>query len=133
MRKVDSFTLKFFLLISKEASISAKIYLRITVDRKKAEIYTAYTVLIENWDDIRQQSSAKQDSAINEDLIDFKNRIISIKRRLQYEDKPLSAKLIKDIYTGATSVNKFLLEYFNEHIQQNDRLKKEYSKGTVSN
>jgi hypothetical protein len=133
MRRIESFTLKFYLLPAKDTNNRSKIYLRIIVDRKKAELYTGYSVLTDNWDNLREQSRSKQDSILNEDLLEIKNSLISIKRRLQYEEKPVSAKLIKDIYTGATSIRKFLLEYFQEHIIKIEKLSKEYSKGTVSN
>jgi hypothetical protein len=124
MRTVSSFSLKFYLLLPKEMSDCSKIYLRITVDRRKAEFYTRHSVLIDHWDNLREQSRSRQDHILNEDLVEMKNRIISIKRHLLYEEKPVSAKLIKDIYTGATSIKKFLLEYFLEHITQIEKLGK---------
>jgi hypothetical protein len=44
MKKVSSFTLKFYLLLPKELSDRAKIYLRITVDRKKAMYNVAHSL-----------------------------------------------------------------------------------------
>jgi integrase/recombinase XerD len=133
MNKVDSFSLKFYLLPPKAGHDKAKIYLRIIVDRLKAELFTGHSVHLNHWDTVREKSTAKIDIALNEDLAEIKNKIISIKRRLQYEEKPVSAKLLKDVYTGATEVRKFLLEYFSEHIHQIEKLPTEYSEGTVSN
>ncbi len=133
MAKVESFSLRYYLLPPKAGHDKAKIYLRIIVDRLKAELFTGHSVHLNNWDTLREKSTAKADTALNEDLTEIKNKIISIKRRLQYEEKPVSARLLKDIYTGATEIKKFLLDYFSEHTRQIEKLPTEYSDGTVSN
>src|SRR5688500_12703197 len=117
----DSFSLKFFIILQPDSN-TAKIFLRITVDRKKAEIYTGLTIHIDSWDEALQQAKSKKNASINEDLSAIKNKIIDIKRRLQYEGKAISAKLIKDIYIGATEDKQFLLEYFSKHISQLEKL-----------
>lgn len=132
MASKDSFSFKFF-IIPQASGVMAKIFLRITVDRKKAEIYTGHTVLPEHWNEEQQQSEYKKDKALNEDLVGIKNEIIAVKRRLQYENKPISAKVIKDIYTGASEVKHTLFDYYRQYLEQIEKLTKEYSKGTVKN
>lgn len=90
METKNSFSFKFFDIIQSDG-ISAKVFLRITVARKKVEIYTGHTVLAESWNESLQQYTHKKDRILNEDLTEIKNKIISIKRRLQYEEKPVSA------------------------------------------
>jgi integrase/recombinase XerD len=132
MNNQESFSFKFIILPQSDGK-TAKIFARITVDRKKAEFFTGHFVEINNWDQASQKSLSKKNSILEEDLTSIKNNIINIKRRLIYDEKPLSAKLIKDIYTGANEIKQFLLEYFLEHINQIEKLSKEYSLGTVSN
>lgn len=52
---------------------------------------------------------------------------------MELQEKPVSAKLIKDLYTGATQIRKFLLQLFDEHIDQLAKLTQEYAAGTVKN
>ncbi|MES2733076.1 MAG: Arm DNA-binding domain-containing protein [Bacteroidota bacterium] len=132
MNNQESFSFKFIILAQSDG-ITAKIYGRITVERKKAEFFTGHFVEINNWDQASQKYLSKKNSILEEDLTSIKNNIINIKRRLIYDEKPLSAKLIKDIYTGANEIKQFLLEYFQQHISQIEKLTKEYSSGTVSN
>ncbi|QHT68676.1 hypothetical protein GXP67_19520 [Rhodocytophaga rosea] len=135
MKSKESFSLKFF-IIPQPDNIHAKIFLRITVDRKKVEMYTGSTIRIDMWNEAAQQAKSTKktsNTGVNEDLLKLKNQITDIKRRLQYEGKPISSKLIKDIHTGAVGEKHFLLEYFNDHISQLEKLSKEYSKGTIKN
>ena len=66
-------------------------------------------------------------------MAEIKNKIVSIKRRLQYEEKHISAKLIKNIYTGIAEAKHSLMNYFQQYLSQIEKLTKEYAVGTVKN
>jgi integrase/recombinase XerD len=125
----DSFSLRFYPYATKGETDKPKIYIRITVNRKKAELSTGLTVDPNYWDETKQRSS--KDKKLNEELVFIENALMDIKRQLQYSHKTVSAKIIKDIYTGAHAVRKGVVECFEEYIEKMISLPQQYSKGTV--
>ena len=71
-----------------------KIYLRITVNRKKTELTLGYSIMPQYWDDRKQRT--KNDKRLNEELTFIENRILEIKREMQYTGQEVSAIHIKD-------------------------------------
>ena len=128
----DSFSLKFYLSAQKAIGVPPTVYLRIIVDRQKAELSTRLSTTIENWDEISQR--LKKGKAENAKLDALASDIRRIRDKLDYLDKPISAKIIRDIYTGAAKTQRQLLEYFTEHMERLDQLPaQEIAKGTVAN
>jgi integrase/recombinase XerD len=49
-------------------------------------------------------------------------------------DKPISAKIIKDVYTGASKTNTFVIEFYEEVLSKKEKMPtNEVSEGTVRN
>jgi hypothetical protein len=53
---MSGFTFKFYLHKAKETLGKAPIYLRITVNRQKAEMTTGVVLLAKDWDSAKQRS-----------------------------------------------------------------------------
>jgi len=70
---------------------------------------------------------------VKELLTFFENRAYEIKRKLDYEKKPITAKLIRDILTNRNSEDSptSLLDYFDNYIARISLLKEDYTAGTV--
>lgn len=102
------------------------IYLRITVNRKKAEIAVGKTIHSKDWNEAKQR--AKKDLLLNEYLNSIEVRLSEIARTLDKEETSFDAKALKDILTGKERQESYLLEYFQSHIDfltKNPELKKE--------
>ncbi|GAA0894510.1 site-specific integrase [Fulvivirga kasyanovii] len=106
----ESFSLKFVLNPIKDNPGKGKIFIRLIINRKKAEIATDHIIDKDRWDSAAQQ--VRRNPSINEELLFIDNEIRKIKRDLVYAGKRVSAKLVKDIYTGSHQQKRYLLEYF---------------------
>lgn len=121
----DTFTLKFFLKDIVKKGVKEQIIARITVDRKKTEIATKLFVAPSDWIDGAQRS--KKDKIVNEELLTIENDITRIKNQLRFENKPISSKIIRDIYVGKGSTDSLLLHYFQNEIEKRAKNPKEFS------
>jgi integrase/recombinase XerD len=128
----DNLSYKFILAPIKGSKDEASIFLRIIYNRQKVELSTKKTVKTLNWDDSKQRT--KKDKRVNEELAFIEGRIVEIKNKLKYSDKPISAKIIKDIYTGVAKTNRYVVEYYEEVLGNKERLPtSEVSEGTIGN
>lgn len=103
----------------------ATVYLRITVNGKRAEVSTMRKVPIAKWDAKANKVSGYSTEAkqTNRQLDIVKNRIYEIYHNLLHEDKEgISAIRIRDEFIGANSNRKFILEIFEEHNVKMERL-----------
>ncbi len=118
-----SFTTKFF------ADDNNIIYLRITVNRKKAEISTKRTIIPKKWDPKSQK--AKGDPELNSYLLHIQNEVTRIHSKLINDDKEVTAKLIKDIYLGRDEKSVSLISYLEDHIREIAQLTTQYKPTTI--
>lgn len=101
------------------------IYLRITVNGKRAEVSTMRKVSLSKWNAkankvIGYSIEARQ---TNRHLDVIKNRIYEIYQNLLHEDMDVaSAAIIRDEYVGVNKNQKLILELFEEHNQRMERL-----------
>ncbi len=82
----DRLSMKFYLNADKGKGNNGKIYLRIIVNRKKAEIATSYTLPLQDWDENRQR--ARKANHINEALSDMEKKIYRFLSLLDHENRP---------------------------------------------
>lgn len=128
----DNLTMRFLLTPQNEKKGESIIVLRILYNRQKAELSTKISISPNNWDEAKQR--VKKNKRINEELAFIEGRIVEIKNKLRYSDKPISAKIIKDIYTGASKTNTFVIEFYEEVLSKKERMPtSEVSEGTVGN
>jgi len=109
-------SLKYYLLTTRNTSGSLPVYLRITVQRKKAELHTGYTVKQKDWS--QEEQSTRANNIVNKELAKKKSRVYELISELEKVNKPVSASILKDLLTGKGKVNIGLLPYFEKHIKE---------------
>lgn len=109
-------SIKFYLLNRPETATSKPIYMRITYNRKKAELYTGFTCTLKEWNNADQNT--RTSATINKKLADNKSAVYTYLDELEKENKPVTATLLKDLLTGKSRVKIKLLEYLDNHIKE---------------
>lgn len=111
------------------------IYLRITVNGKRAEVSTMRKVSLSKWDAKANKGKGYTIKAnqTNRHLDIIENRIYEIYQNLLNDDIDIvSALTIKDEYIGTNKSRKLILEMFEEHNLRMERLvAKDYSFRTL--
>lgn len=113
---MSGFTFKFYLPKAKEALGKAPIYLRITVNRQKAEMTTGVVILAKDWDSAKQRSHKNQ--IINENLTELENRIYQIVTSFNKSFQNYSANDIKEKLQNKTPIDQFFVTYFQNQIER---------------
>jgi site-specific recombinase XerD len=97
------------------------IYLRITVDGKRAEISTNRCCdEPEKWNGSsgRMMGNKESTKVLNAHLQALQNKVYDIYKSLLVEDTDISAEVIKNKLTGTAERSKAILEVFQEHNDQ---------------
>jgi hypothetical protein len=81
----NSVTVSFYLRPIPKEPEYGKVYMRITVNRRKSEMYIGSKTLIANWDESKQ--APKKDRKLKEELIFLEGKILELKRQLQFEER----------------------------------------------
>ena len=109
-------SIKFYLLNRDETAGLRPIYMRITYNRKKAELHTGFTTTLKDWDEANQNS--RKNSTINKNLSERKAAVYTFLDELEKANKPATAALLKDLLTGKAKVKVSVLEYLDNHIKE---------------
>lgn len=112
----------------------APIYARITVNGKRSEFSIKRKVLLIKWNSDTGKVKGKTPDALqlNNYLISIQNQINKIQTRLFENRISFTADNIKNAYVGKDRKQKMLLEVFQEHNDQVDKLiGKDFSAGTA--
>jgi len=110
------------------------IYLRITLDGKRAECSINRKVHIDLWNTRSQKAlgNSPENQEINREIDFIKNKIYTIEQKLQRDGLGYSATQLRDIYLGKDETQKMLLEIFQEHNEEVDSLiGKDFAAGTA--
>lgn len=96
------------------------IYIRITVNGKRAEISSQCSIENKDWDNKKGLSKRKDKSArrLNESLTEIKHHLFQIKLDLEREDISPTSVNIKNRYLGKDKKEVKLLEYYKEHNEK---------------
>ena len=110
------------------------IYLRITVNGRRAELSIQRKVSLEKWSSgsgrVKGYSSEAQE--INQYMDSISNKINKIHQRFVDENKPFTSKSILDTYLGRNENKKMLLKIFQDHNDQIEKLiGKDFAAGTA--
>ncbi len=110
------------------------IYTRITINGKRCEFSTGRQIEVRKWN--KKGSIAKGTSdesrSINRYLDSIRAKLYEIHDRLLRDNQPISAKVIRDIYFGKGEEQRMLMEIFQEHNDEMERLiGKGFTKGTM--
>ena len=117
-----TFSILFWLNVTKSKNGVAPIYARVTVNSHRAEISLKRSCPIDSWDNnshrIRGRNAEK--TAVNAYLDRIYSRILDCQEALQKENKLLTAKAVKARFLGLDDKSKTLidiLDYHNEHMK----------------
>lgn len=128
----DSYTLKFYPLCDKrKQSTQHTIYLRITINRLKAEIATKFQVTkLEDWDDLTQRiRSAK--NPINNELSIIEGDINDFYNKLKYKNGEITAAELKDAYLGRNTMSPLFINFIDVHFKNKVEANHELAEGTI--
>ncbi|MBI6117612.1 site-specific integrase [Salegentibacter maritimus] len=115
-------------------STEAVIYARLTYNSKRTDFTTSRKIDASKWNS--QTNSARGNSvqarALKRYLDDMRASLYEIHDRLVREGKKISARIIKDIYLGKEEKQYMLVEIFQDHNDEMEKLiGKGYTKGTL--
>ncbi|MBJ7882644.1 site-specific integrase [Gelidibacter salicanalis] len=130
-----SLSLLFYIKKSKaDEHGKANIYLRITLDGRRAECSIHRKIHSSEWNPKTQLALGNSMVAqeINRELGVIKNKIYSIQHQFQREEKEYTAIDLRDAYLGKDKTQKMLLEIFHEHNTEVESLiGKDFAAGTA--
>ena len=110
------------------------IYLRITVNGKRAEFSIQRKISIDKWnqDSNRVRGFSKEAQEVNQYIELITNKINKIHQKFIEQDKRFTSIQIRDAYLGKTNSQKMLLVIFQDHNNQLEKLVgKEFAEGTA--
>ena len=109
-------SLKYYLLTTRSKIGKLPIYLRITANRKKSELYTGYTSTLKEWSE--EEQSIKNNPLINQELSKMKSKVYELIIDLEKTKKPISTSILKSLLSGKQSIDISLIQYFNKFISE---------------
>lgn len=92
-----------------------QLFVRLIHDRRKSEIATKFYLEEKDWN--VEKERAVRNGDINAELAEMESRLRAIKNQLEYEDQPVSAKRIKEIFCGKDRVEILLLDAYAAYIK----------------
>ena len=110
------------------------IYLRITLDGKRAECSINRKVHTDLWNSRSQKAlgNSLENQEINREIDFIRNKIYTIEQKFQRDGTTYSATQLRDVYLGKDKTKKMLLEIFQEHNDEVDSLiGKDFAAGTA--
>lgn len=107
-----------------EKDVKVPIYLRLTVNGQRSELSISRKVDPQKWSARtgKMKGTNLEANELNQYLDTVRSRINKIHHRLVEENKPFTSGDIKNLYLGKGEKLKMLLELFDEHNQQMEKL-----------
>ena len=131
MKRITMKTL-FYIPINKiNKKGTVPIYCRLTVNGRRSEISTGLFIKPEIWDTEQAKPDCVDNVMLNATLTKIKSAINRIYHELIFNDKPVSAEIIRDIYTGKNKTHYTFLELVEKYIESNEQ--KTNSNNTLKN
>ncbi len=124
----NNLTLKYYLKKQSGTKLP-KIYLRVSLNRKKVELALDHSIPYEEWDDKMQRSL--KNKKLNEELKFMESKISEIKRNLIFQEKEITAQIIRDLYLGKKDEKAGLVDYYQAFIDRIEKLETQYSKVVI--
>ena len=130
-----SFSLLFYIKRNKgDKNNKANIYLRITVNGRRAEISIKRKVEIDRWssDAGKASGTIREVRELNHYMDNIRHKIYKIYEHLEDEEKQITALIIKNIYLGIDQQHIMVLKIFQDHNDQVEQLVgKDFAAGTA--
>jgi integrase len=107
-----------------EKDVKVPIYLRLTVNGQRSELSVSRKVDPQKWNARtgKMKGTNLEANELNQYLDTVRSRINRIHRQLVEDNKPFTSLDIKNLYLGKGEKLKMLLELFDEHNQQMEKL-----------
>ncbi len=119
-----------------KSNFRVPIYLRITVNGKRAEFSTGKDVEISKWSSAqnRLKGNSEEARAINKYLDILKSNVLVLENKLALSRESFDAIDIKNLLTGTNTTERYLIPIFEEHNSKIEKLLgKEYAPATLKN
>ena len=132
MKTSHTFSILFWINSSRSTNNKADLFLRITVNGRRANIGLKRKVLIDQWDKKAKKvkGTNAQAKAINNLINESQAKVYSIYQELKYKEELITAQLIKAKFFGEDEGAKSLQEILTYH---NEKIEKTLSAGTNRN
>lgn len=132
MRTTNTFSILFWIYETRAKNDLANIYVRITVNGKKVNMSLKQKVLIQNWNKEKQRAKGKDkvSQIVNQHLDQTHSKLVEIYHELKFQDKYITAELIKATYLGQGDNFKTLQNIMEYHKRKTERT---LSSGTIRN
>lgn len=138
MGAVKRNTLSVLFIIKKAKLLKngeAPICMRITVNKRVAEVMIKRSIPVDLWNQKKECSKGKDRVAteLNHYINTVRAKVLQIHRKLEIDNKSITADIIKDCFYGRDKVQRSLLEVYAEHNEKCRALiGKEYTESTVT-
>lgn len=112
----------------------APLYMRITVDGRRAELSIRRRVDIAKWDNTKEKmrGNTPELREVNAHMSNIRMRVLKLYDKLIDEGRQVTARMLKDTYLGIKKPEKMLLEVFQEHNDQVEQLiGRDFAAGTA--
>ncbi|WP_300441626.1 site-specific integrase [Christiangramia sp.] len=132
MRSTKSFSILFWAYTSRAKNEQVKIYARITVNGKRANISLKQKADIKTWDSVRQRSRGNSESSrtLNQYLDQVHARLVQCYQDFKFKDQLITAELLKANYLGDGKNSKSLQDLIAYH---NNKITGVLAKGSIRN
>ncbi|MEH6513007.1 MAG: site-specific integrase [Maribacter arcticus] len=132
MKTSSSFSILFWVNLSRTKNREASLYARITVNGKRAAISLNRKVLITNWDSDRNRAkgTGQKSRILNTYLDETYNQLFQAYQDLKSEHKQITARSIKARFLGLDAINRSVLDIISYH---NEDMKGKLKWGTQKN
>ena len=122
MKTSSSFSILFWVNLARTKNSEASLYVRITVNGKRAAISLNRKVLVTDWDSDRNRAkgTGQKSRILNTYLDETYNQLFQAYQDLKSEHKQITARSVKARFLGLDEVNRSVLDiisYHNEDMQ----------------
>lgn len=132
MRTSKTFAILFWIHTSRTKNNRTRIYVRITINGKRANISLKYKADTRLWDAKRQRAkgNSEESRAFNHYLDQVHSQIVQCYQDLKFKGKLITAELVKAEYLGENDNSKTLQNLIEYHTE---KTKKTLAIGTIRN
>lgn len=132
MKTSHTFSILFWINKSRAINNKAEIFVRITVNGKRANIGIKRKINIDLWDNLNKKvkGKTKESQDINRYLDLVQARLLNIYQDLKYKGDLITPQLVKSLYNGENINSKTLLDLLEYH---NRKIENTLAPGTIRN
>lgn len=132
MKTANTFSILFWITTPRFNDQKSDLFVRITVDGKRANIGLKRKLFPDQWDSNMKKvlGNSKEARQINHLINQTQSKLYDIYQELKYKEKLVTAKLIKAKFFGEDEDSKTLQEIIEYHSK---KIENTLSKGTVRN